>query len=96
MNGSAGLYKSVSLGPERGICAKSRAIGDKAETGLHRGATGLRSTPGHRNLRRVIPMTIQTRNNNTDRASVIFHVLTIALFGIFTIGAVLQLASQLA
>jgi hypothetical protein len=41
-------------------------------------------------------MTIQTRNNNTDRASVIFHVLTIALLGIFAIGAMLQVASQFA
>jgi hypothetical protein len=41
-------------------------------------------------------MTTQTRNNSSDRASVIFHVLTIALLGIFTIGAVLQVASQFA
>jgi hypothetical protein len=41
-------------------------------------------------------MTFQTHTSNTDLVSLGFHVLTIALVGLFTVGAVLNLAVQFA
>jgi hypothetical protein len=41
-------------------------------------------------------MTFQTRTANNDRASLAFHVLTIALVGIFALGALVQIAAQIA
>jgi hypothetical protein len=36
------------------------------------------------------------QNRNTDRVSLAFHVLTIAMLGIFALGAMLQVAVQFA
>jgi hypothetical protein len=41
-------------------------------------------------------MSLYTRPNSTDRISMAFHILTIALFGFFAAAALLQVAVQLA